>query len=130
MSIDYKIDGKELSAETFLDFVQKVWPGEYDNQYVQEALSRTINISAWDNGQLVGCIRVLTDGYFFGTIPEILIDPKYQKQGIGKKLMELAWENSPTSLFFGARPGNEEFFEKAGFEKGMQSYAKKKPRRT
>ena len=129
MLINYKIDDKELSAEIFLDFVQKVWPGEYNTQYVQGALSRTINISAWDNGQLVGCVRVLTDGYFFGTIPEILIDPKYQKQGIGKKLMELAWENSPTSLFFGARPGNEEFFEKAGFEKGMQSYSKKKQRK-
>jgi ribosomal protein S18 acetylase RimI-like enzyme len=130
MTIDYKIDDKNLTAEVFLDFVQKVWPGDYNKQYTQEALLRTINITAWNKDQLVGSIRVLTDGYFFGTIPEILVDPNYQKQGIGKKLMELAWENSPTSLFFGARPGNEDFFVKAGFEKGMQSFAKKKQRKS
>jgi N-acetylglutamate synthase-like GNAT family acetyltransferase len=62
-------------------------------------------------------------------VPEILISPDYQKHGIGRKLMELSWKDSPTSLFFGAQPGNESFFEKVGFEKGMQSYMKKKSRR-
>ena len=41
--------------------------------------------------------------------------------------MELAWEHSPTSLFLGAQPGNEGFFEKLGYEKSMASYVKRKP---
>lgn len=43
--------------------------------------------------------------------------------------MALAWDSCPTPLFFGAQPGNEGFFEKAGFTKGMQSYSRSKPRR-
>ena len=52
---------------------------------------------------------MLTDGYFFGTITELLVLPKYQKQGVGSKLLELAKENAPTMLYFGAQPGVEAF---------------------
>ena len=57
--------------------------------------------------KLIGTVRILSDGYFFGTIPELMVDPEYQGQGIGKRLRELAWDASETSLFFGARPGKE-----------------------
>ena len=118
-----------LPAEEFIGLAQRVWPGEYDVTSVQEALGRTINITARKDGELAGCVRVLTDGYFFGTIPEILVDPNYRRKGVGRRLMELAWEASPTSLYFGAQPGNEGFFEKASFERGVQSFWKKKERR-
>jgi len=107
----------------------QVWHGEYNLQYTQEALNHTLNITAWNNEKLVGCVRVLTDGYFFSTVTEILVLPEYRKHGIGKHLMELAFEASPTSLFFGAQPEAEGFYEKIGYEKSMQSFAKKKPRK-
>lgn len=50
-------------------------------------------------------MRILTAGYFFGTITELLVLPEYQKQGVGSKLLELAKENTPTMLYFGAQPG-------------------------
>jgi GNAT superfamily N-acetyltransferase len=127
-SFTYVVDDKELDAENFLSLAQKVWPGDYNENYTQMALSKTINITAWDGKMLIGCVRVLTDGYYFGTVPDILVIPEYQKMGIGRTLMELAWEVSPTSLFFGAQLGNELFFEKLGYSKSMQSYVKKKPR--
>lgn len=127
--IKYIIDDKNLKADDFLDLAQKVWPGNYNKMMTQKALEKTINITAWnDNNILLGCVRILTDGYYFGTIPEIFVMPEYQGRGIGKKLIELAWEASPTSLFFGSQPGNEGFFEKSGFTKSMQSYEKKKRR--
>ncbi|MFS0917294.1 GNAT family N-acetyltransferase [Brevibacillus sp. 179-C 1.1 NHS] len=127
--IRYVVDDHELQASHFLDLVQNVWPGRYDIESVKQALDRTINITAWDQEKLIGCIRILTDGYLFGTIPEILVRPHYQSKGIGRHLMELAWEHSPTSLFFGAQSGNELFFEKLGYTKSMQSYHKRKPRK-
>jgi len=127
-SIQFCVDDRALTTAMFLDLVNRVWPGSYDSARTEQALSRTLNITAWAKGELVGSVRILSDGYFFGTIPEILVDPAYQRKGIGRRLMELAREHSPTSLFFGAQPGNEQFFEKLGFERGMTSYASRKPR--
>jgi len=128
-NIYYKTHDTALHAQEFIHMANQVWPGKYNSLYTQEALTRTINTTAWDDTKLVGCVRVLTDGYFFGTITEILVLPEYQKFGIGKALMELAFETSPTSLFFGAQPQAVGFYEKLGYEKSLQSFAKKKQRR-
>jgi len=128
--IVYKADDKSLDANTFIEMANQVWAGEYHAQYTREALARTTNTTAWDGETLVGCVRVLTDGYFFGTVTESLVLPAYRKQGIGKRLMELAFESAPTSLFFGAQPEAEGFYEKLGYEKSIQSFCKRKARRT
>ena len=70
----------------------------------------------------------LRDGCFFSTVTEVLVDPACRRQGIGRRLMELAWGASPTSLQFGVQPGNEGFFEEVGFEPALMSYGKRKPR--
>lgn len=120
--MEYKIDDKVLKAPVFIEFVNKVWPGKYDINKTQDALSRTINITAYDGDKLIGCLRILSDGYFFGTITELLVLPDYQKKGIGSRLLRLARENTPTMLYFGSQPGIEAFYEKNGCQKSLQSY--------
>lgn len=125
--IDYRSPA-ELDPADFTDLANRVWPGDYSVEGAARALARTINSVAWSGDRLVGCVRVLSDGYFFGTVPEILVDPAFQRQGIGRRLMELAWEVSPTGLLFGVQPGNEAFFEKLGYDRSLPSYARRKPR--
>ncbi|BDZ78496.1 GNAT family N-acetyltransferase [Claveliimonas bilis] len=120
--MEYKVNDTELAASVFLPFVNQIWQGDYDMERTQTALSKTVNITAYDNEILVGCLRILTDGYFFGTITELLVLPEYQRQGVGSKLLELAKENTPTMLYFGAQPGVERFYEKNGCQKSLQSY--------
>ena len=124
----FKVYDQYLSASVFLAFVNQVWPGDYDMDRTQAALSHTLNITAYDGQQLVGCLRILTDGYYFGTVTELLVLPEYQRQGIGSRLLQLARENTPTMLYFGAQPGLEPFYEKNGCQKGLQSYTIKKKR--
>ena len=52
----------------------------------------------------------------------MLVLPKYQNQGIGSKLLRRAKENTPTILYFGAQPGVENFYERNGCKKSLQSY--------
>lgn len=118
----YKVDDKTLNAPVFISFANQVWKGTYDVEKTQIALSKTINITAYDNEVLVGCLRILSDGYYFGTITELLVLPEYQGQGIGSRLLQLAKENSPTMLYFGAQPGIEHFYERNGCKRGLQSY--------
>lgn len=120
--MEYQINDRNLQAATFIPFVNRVWPGNYDMERTQTALSKTINITAYDEGLLIGCLRILTDGYYFGTITELLVLPEYQKRGVGSKLLELARASTPTTLYFGAQPGVEPFYEKNGCRKGLQSY--------
>lgn len=79
-------------------------------------------MTAYDDTLLVGCLRILSDGYYFGTITELLVLPEYQKQGIGSKLLALAKDNAPTMLYFGSQPGIEIFYEKNGCQKSLQSF--------
>ena len=79
-----------FDAEAFLALAQRIWPREYSLTDAAAALERTINIGVWHGSRLVGSIRVLTDGYFYATIPDIFVDPQYQRRGIGRRLMELA----------------------------------------
>lgn len=119
--MDYIIDDK-LSAPAFLSLANNVWPGDYDEARTQEALDRTLNITAYDGSLLVGCLRILTDGYYFGTITELLVLPAYQKHGVGSRLLALAKEHTPTMLYFGAQPGVEGFYEKNGCKRGLHAY--------
>ncbi|SCI81779.1 Acetyltransferase (GNAT) family [uncultured Clostridium sp.] len=126
--MEYIVDDQNLKASIFIPFVNRIWPGEYEMDKTQTALSKTLNITAYNDEVLVGCLRILTDGYFFGTITELLVLPEYQKQGIGSELLRLAGEYTPTMLYFGAQRGAEGFYEKNGCQKSLQSYEIKKER--
>ena len=127
--MDYIVNDEQLSAAVFLSFVNQIWPGNYDAERTQSALAKTLNITAYDGAKLVGCLRILSDGYYFGTITELLVLPEYQHRGVGSNLLRLAKANTPTMLYFGSQPGTEGFYEKNGCKKGMQSYTIEKKRK-
>lgn len=127
-NVNFEVDNGKLNTDNFLELVNKIWPGKYDGFKTEKALKQTKNICAWCDNQLIGCVRLLTDGYYFSTITEILVHPDFQKKGIGAQLMEMVFELSPSSLSFGVQEGNEGFFTKIGYERGLDSYQKKKER--
>lgn len=127
--VQYKVKDQELDASRFLSFVNKVWPGDYDLDKTQSALMKTLNITAYEDDMLVGCLRILSDGYYFGTITELLVLPEYRRQGIGSELLRLAGEHTPTKLYFGAQSEAEGFYERNGCRKSLQSYLTEKERR-
>lgn len=120
--MEYKFNDSKLDVLVFISFVNKVWPGNYDIEKTKAALSKSLNITAYEDDVLIGCLRILTDGYFFGTITELLVVPEYQGRGVGSKLLQIAKDHTPTLLYFGAQPGAETFYEKNGCAKSLQSY--------
>jgi ribosomal protein S18 acetylase RimI-like enzyme len=117
-----------FAAEDFVALAQRVWPRAYSVGEAAAALARTINIGAWDGSRLVGSVRVLTDGHFFSTIPELLVDPDYRRRGIGRHLMELALDRSPRGkIAFGAQPESVAFFERIGCERKLTGFVAARP---
>jgi GNAT superfamily N-acetyltransferase len=82
----------------FLQLSRRVRPKEYDPMRAAEALERSRNIGAWDGDRMIGAVRVLTDGYFVASVPEILIDPDYRGRGIGRELMNRARAAAPRGV--------------------------------
>jgi len=123
MSVEYRSGDSALSVEAFIGLAKRIWQRDYDTQKTADALKSTINVGAWSGNRLVGSVRVLTDGYFFSTVPEVMVDPEFRKQGIGRELLRRALDATPGGVsFLGAQPGNERFFETAGFRRGPTGY--------
>ena len=125
---DVKYSDNGFEADAFVTLARRVWPREYDVAAAAAALAHTTNIGAWEGERLIGAVRVLTDGYFFATVPEVLVDPDYQRRGIGRELMCRALAASPRgTLFFGAQPQSVGFFEKLGCEPGPSGMVMRSP---
>ncbi|MFK8183743.1 MAG: GNAT family N-acetyltransferase [Phormidesmis sp.] len=45
-------------------------------------------VSAWDGGMLVGVGNALSDGFLVVYYAHLLVHPDYQRQGIGKQIMD------------------------------------------
>jgi GNAT superfamily N-acetyltransferase len=117
--LEIRTDDPAFTTDAFLELAQRVWPRAYDHGRTAAALARTANVGAWDGTRLVGAVRVLSDGYLFGCVSEILVDPDYQRRGLGRRLMDAALAAAPRGkLFLGAQPQAVGFFERLGYKRG------------
>jgi ribosomal protein S18 acetylase RimI-like enzyme len=125
MQLSFKFNDAELTANEFAELFGKVWRHKLDLSEVQSALQRTINITARHENRLVGCVRVITDGYFFGAITELIVHPDYRSQNVGEQLLQNAAEQYSGNLLFAVHPVDEETMRDLGWQKGYQSYVRK-----
>lgn len=70
--------------------VDRVLPGAHDPRALAAALAQTANIGAWEGERLVGIIRVLPGNPYGASVAELLVDPDYQRRGIGTDLVARA----------------------------------------
>ncbi|MES2176787.1 MAG: GNAT family N-acetyltransferase [Gemmatimonadota bacterium] len=105
-------------------------PRADDLARVSAAVEKTINIGAWNGDRLVGVARILTDGYFFAALSDIVVHSAYRQRGIGRELMNRALGCTPAGvLYIVARDHSAGFFHALGCERGsagftMQALAK------
>jgi predicted N-acetyltransferase YhbS len=100
-----------------------------DRSRLQESLSRTINIGAYDGDRLVGALRMLTDGYEWTVVTDFLVAPSHRRRGIGSALWRRAADRATGRLAMAQiPPGTEGFFRRLealpayeGFIRGAKS---------
>lgn len=78
---------------------------------------------AWDQSTLIGSARALSDGIFSSAIYDVMVDPEYQGQGVGKALMTNLLGRLPKrSVMLVSTHGYEGFYQKLGFRRLRTAY--------
>lgn len=76
-------------------------------------------VSAWDDDTLVGIARSLTDYCYVCYLSDLAVKKEYQKQGIGKHLIDLIKKEvgEQTTLILLSAINAMEYYPKVGFQK-------------
>ncbi len=75
--------------------------------------------TAWDGKKLIGLVSAMDDGVLTAYVHYLLVDPDYQKHGIGRKLMEMVKERyvDYKKICLIAESDAIKFYETCGFIK-------------
>ncbi|HEL1812383.1 TPA: GNAT family N-acetyltransferase [Streptococcus suis] len=88
--ITYK-QNPQLDFQAVLDLYASVdWTGYTSRPEMLEKAHSLLVLAAFDGDRLVGLLRAVGDGYSIIFIQDILVLPAYQRQGIGRNLLEQA----------------------------------------
>ncbi len=76
-------------------------------------------VTAWDNDKLVGIARAITDFSYCCYLSDLAVDRDYQKNGIGKKLIDRVKEviGEEVALILLSAANAMDYYPKVGFDK-------------
>ena len=118
------IKHNELTAEEFISLWESVWGGAPSLEQTRLAMEHTMfRVSVYDGERVVAMARMIGDMGLCYYIKDVVVRPEYQKQGIGRmlidELLNFISENGVigTDIFVKlcAMPDKIPFYEKFGF---------------
>jgi len=128
MNIIYKTDAN-ISVEQAIELYRRSTLGErrpVDNKEVFEGMLKnaSLTVSAWHNDTLVGISRTLTDFTYVAYLSDLAVDAKFQKIGIGKRLISETREKLEKGcmLVLLAAPKANKYYAKLGFESNPSAW--------
>lgn len=126
--LEYK-ENAEITVEQAIELYKASTLGErrpVDRPDIFEGMLKNANltISAWQQGKLVGISRTLTDFTYVAYLADLAVDAKYQKQGIGKRLIEETRNRlgKECMVVLLAAPKANEYYPKIGFEHNPRAW--------
>lgn len=120
MNIEYTTEKKFTKEEIQELFLSVGWvSGQYPNRLYKALMGSSTVLSAWNGENLAGLVRVIDDGELVAFIHYVLVNPKYQGNGIAGKMIEMIKEKYRDFLYIEVMPDeskNATFYEKYGFK--------------
>ena len=114
-----------IKPQEFLEMVESVGWKTYSFEQIEKALKNTMYmVKVLVDNELAGIGRVIGDYSISCTLTSIIVKPKFQKKGIGLKIVNELKRliengvNEGEKILIELVPtaGNEEFYKKAGFK--------------
>ena len=114
----------QLDLHTYLNLRASVgWKVLKETQALKAINNSIFNVVAYINDKPVGMGRVVGDGDVICYVQDLVVHPKYQELGVGKKIMEslinyvedLKEDESEIMMCLMCAKGREKFYKKFGF---------------
>jgi len=128
MDIEYR-DNAAISVEAAIDLYRRSTLGErrpVDRPDIFAGMQKNANliISAWHGDRLVGIARSLTDFTYVAYLADLAVDVAYQRQGIGKRLIEETSSRlgKECMIVLLAAPKANDYYPKLGFEHNPRAW--------
>ena len=124
----FSIISERLTAEEYIDFLKRTDLGsQYPLERFDERIARLVNTVSVsltarnDDGLLIGVLFGLTDFAYWLYVTDLGVDRRYERQGIGMKLMQTAHEmaggEKDIAVYLVANKNAVPFYEKLGMKK-------------
>lgn len=114
----------QLDLDTYLNLRASVgWKVLKETQALKAINNSIFNIVAYIEDKPVGMGRIVGDGAVICYVQDLIVHPRYQEFGVGKKIMEclinyvesLKEDESEIMMCLMCAKGREKFYEKFGF---------------
>lgn len=114
-----------ITSEEYMELRRKVGWCEFVLEEAQAGIDNAyMVICVRDEDKAVGVARLLWDGGYIAFLADVIVDPEYQGQGIGRKLVEASIQKLKdgmkpgykVKLTLNSAKGKELFYEKFGFK--------------
>lgn len=114
-----------ITAEEYMSLRKLVGWVEFPLEEAQACIDNAYMVQCVRDGEkVIGVARLLWDGGYIAFLSDVIVDPEYQGQGIGRKLVEACIERLKKDMKPGYKvkmtlnsaKGKELFYEKFGFK--------------
>lgn len=125
--IIYTIE-KSLDVSEFIEVLKNSTlaerrPVEDEQRIASMCINANLIVTARINGKLIGVARSITDFVYCTYLSDLAVDMKYQKKGIGKKLIEETKKQTPQAkLILLSAPDAVDYYPKIGMTKHNHCY--------
>lgn len=119
MNLKYQTDCKDICWDKVPYLLEKVGMSftDVDKHKISFEASYSV-VFVYDNDNLIGFGRMLSDGVRQSALYDIAVEPSYQGKKIGKEIVERLISTTPECNFIlYASPGKEDFYKKLNFKK-------------
>ncbi len=119
MEIQIKTDCSNVDWECLVETLKLAGLAHRTPEVQQQAFQNSfVTIFAYHHSRLIGCGRAISDGICQAAVYDLAVHPDFQKQGVGKNILQNILQRLPdiTVILFAA-PGKEPFYDKNGFRK-------------
>jgi predicted N-acetyltransferase YhbS len=132
VTVSYRT-GEQLDTDAVIDVLRDPTLGERRPIGDRERIARmlagaNLTVSAWEDGEIVGLARSLTDWSYVTYLSDLAVRSGRQRRGIGRALIERTRDAAPeAALVLLAAPASVDYYSKVGFDRHPAAYYLPRP---